>query len=65
MATQNIVEKILSDAQIEAQGILSNAEKRRDEIAPSRAQIYTRAMSLAYPNWQFNYEEFVRFDLKH
>ena len=33
--------------------------------APSRAQIYTRAMSLAYPNWQFDYEEFVRFDLKH
>lgn len=32
MATQNIVEKILSDAQIEAQGIVANAEKRRDEI---------------------------------
>ncbi|MBR2341108.1 MAG: hypothetical protein IKA72_01695 [Clostridia bacterium] len=32
MATQNIVKKILSDAQIEAQGIISNAEKRRDEI---------------------------------
>ena len=32
MATQNIVEKILSDAQVEAQGIVANAEKRREEI---------------------------------
>ena len=31
--------------------------------APSRAQIYTRAMNLAYPNWQFDYEEFVSFNL--
>ena len=31
--------------------------------APSRAQIYIRAMSLAYPNWNFDYEAFVGFDL--
>ena len=32
--------------------------------APSRAAIYTKAMSLAYPGWEFNYEEFVKFDLR-
>ena len=31
--------------------------------APSRAQIYQKTMSLAYPGWVFDYEEFVRFDL--
>lgn len=32
--------------------------------APSRAAIYERTMKLAYPGWQFDYEEFVKFDLK-
>ncbi len=31
--------------------------------APSRAEIYRRAMELAYPGWKFDYEEFVKFDL--
>ena len=31
--------------------------------APSRAEIYRRAMELAYPGWRFDYEEFVKFDL--
>lgn len=31
--------------------------------APSRAEIYRRAMELAYPGWEFDYEEFVKFDL--
>lgn len=31
--------------------------------APSRAAIYTKAMTLAYPGWKFDYEEFVKFDL--
>lgn len=32
--------------------------------APSRAEIYRRTMELAYPGWEFDYEEFVKFDLK-
>lgn len=31
--------------------------------APSRAEIYRKAMELAYPGWKFDYEEFVKFDL--
>lgn len=31
--------------------------------APSRAEIYKRIMSKAYPNWKYDYEEFVKFDL--
>lgn len=30
--------------------------------APSRAEIYRKAMELAYPGWKFDYEEFVKFD---
>ena len=50
-----------TDRSIMRQG--GNAKLRFN--APSRAQIYTRAMSLAYPNWSFAYEEFVGFDLGH
>ncbi len=32
--------------------------------APSRAEIYRKTMELAYPGWKFDYEEFVKFDLK-
>ena len=38
MATQNIVEKILSDAQMEADGILSNAQKKGQDLI-SKAQV--------------------------
>lgn len=31
--------------------------------APSRAAIYTKAMKLAFPGWEFDYEEFVKFDM--
>ena len=31
--------------------------------APSRAEIYKKAMSMAYPGWEFDYEEFVKFDM--
>ena len=31
--------------------------------APSRAEIYKRIMSKAFPGWKFDYEEFVKFDL--
>lgn len=48
-----------TDRSIMRQG--GNAKLRFN--APSRAQIYTCAMSLAYPNWSFDYEEFVSFDL--
>lgn len=34
--------------------------------APSREAIYKRAMETAYgSNWEYNYEEFVEFDLAH
>jgi len=32
--------------------------------APSRAEIYRRAMQLAFPGWEFDYETFVKFDLE-
>lgn len=32
--------------------------------APSRAEIYRKTMEMAYPGWKFDYEEFVKFDLK-
>jgi len=32
--------------------------------APSRAAIYKKAMKLAYPDFKFDYETFVRFDLE-
>lgn len=31
--------------------------------APSRAEIYKVAMELAFPDWKFDYETFVKFDL--
>jgi hypothetical protein len=31
--------------------------------APSRAGIYTKAMKQAFPGWEFDYEEFVKFDM--
>ena len=31
--------------------------------APSRAAIYKKAMKMAYPDWEFDYETFVKFDL--
>lgn len=40
----------------------SNRMNRRFN-APSRAEIYRRAMELAYPGWKFDYEEFVKFDM--
>lgn len=60
MATQNIVEKILSDAQIEAQGILSNAEKRRDEIL-SKANVVALERQLQA---QTNAEEYAKSTLE-
>ena len=46
MATQNIVEKILSDAQMEADGILSNAEKKGQDLV-SKAQVIALEKKLA------------------
>ena len=46
MATQNIVEKILSDAQIEADGILSVADKKAQELI-SKAQVVALEKKLA------------------
>ncbi len=40
----------------------SNVPKQRFN-APSRAEIYKVAMELAFPDWKFDYETFVKFDL--
>ena len=60
MATQNIVEKILSDAQIEAQGIVANAEKRRDEIL-SKANVIALERRLQA---ETNAEKHAKFTLE-
>ncbi len=39
----------------------SHPDKRYN--APSRAGIYKRAMEMAFPDWKFDYETFVKFDL--
>ena len=31
--------------------------------APQREAIYKRAMTLAFPDWKYDYEEFVKFDM--
>ena len=31
--------------------------------APSREAIYKKVMSMAYPDWKYDYEEFVKFDM--
>ena len=43
--------------------IMRSNKMHRRFNAPSRAEIYRRAMELAYPGWKFDYEEFVKFDL--
>lgn len=60
MATQNIVEKILSDAQMEAQGIVANAEKRREEIV-SKANVVALERRLQA---ETNAEEYAKSTLE-
>jgi hypothetical protein len=40
-----------------------SASKVKQFNAPQRLAIYKKAMKLAFPNWKYDYEEFVKFDL--
>ena len=43
--------------------IMLGISKSKVFNAPQRLAIYKKAMKLAFPNWKYDYEEFVKFDL--
>ena len=54
--------KALQERMMENAPARSNVPDKRFN-APSRAEIYKVAMELAFPDWKFDYETFVKFDL--
>ena len=43
--------------------IMLGSSKSKVFNAPQRLAIYKKAMKMAFPDWEYDYEEFVKFDL--